>query len=248
MNQRENQELYRDLAKQIHAGIRNTATYPTDHPVCEQVIRKSFQILKGILRNQGAITLGVSDDRVFIDDAPLDFPSSFTRSLVREFRQKSIDSVTFVDTLSMKDLITFFTAMKPGDPNHKDNLASALVEKGVSSVKFNEIKYGRIRTQGGDQSPPEVFALNGEGKTSEKAHEEPVHASGTGEIQAFSKELIQELSDPFDKARKKACQRVLDLISSPKGNEVLAKNFLEISNAFLGRVEKEDDLSVLTSV
>jgi type IV pilus assembly protein PilB len=243
VTQRKNLQVYKEFAKIVHVGIQTATSYPADHPVRRQAIREAFQILRTIFHHHRKITLGVSGDRLFADDLPLDLPSFFVNSLTKKFREKSIDGVTFYQTLSLKDLVYFFEAMKPGYSEHQDDIGSTLIRKGISSITFNEMKYGRLATQRGDQGP-EVFVFNEPAGKYPEAHAEQVYAPEPAEIPIYSGQLLKELNESNEKTRRKALEGLLNFIASSSGNGALSRDFPEISKSLLGRLSDEEDLGI----
>jgi type II secretory ATPase GspE/PulE/Tfp pilus assembly ATPase PilB-like protein len=147
MNLRENSEgLFMDAIQQGQMAIRHTAAYPGDHPAPRESVSKSYETLADLLNKQDMLTVCVFGDKLVVDDVPIDGKNGIFAIFAKDLRQRDIDSITFHRGLSHNDFTIFLDAMikRPNILTQEGGVASILKQQGVSTIKLNEIKYGKI--------------------------------------------------------------------------------------------------------
>jgi type IV pilus assembly protein PilB len=152
------QDFLADTIKQIQVALKNSASYPEDHPSFSRAADKSYETLTSLLHEKDTLTLSVSDNKLLVDDEPIDGKAASAVKFAKELDQKSIDSVTFYRGLTLTDFKVFLSAMvnSPQILNQEGGVASILHENGVSTIQINEIKYGKIAE---DSSQPEMNTI-----------------------------------------------------------------------------------------
>jgi type IV pilus assembly protein PilB len=139
-------ELFVDALQQVQTAIRHTAAYPEDHPICNQILSKSYETLANLLNKQDTFTVGVFGEKLMVDDVPIEDKRTPFTSFARELGQKDIDSITFCRGLSQEDFNTFINVMikRPHVLINEGSVASILQHHRVSNIRLNEVKYGQI--------------------------------------------------------------------------------------------------------
>ena len=139
-------ELFMDALQQVQTAIKNTAAYPEDHPIPNQILSKSYDALANLLNKQDTFTVGVFGEKLMVDDVPVEGKHTPFTSFAKDLEQKDIDSITFCRGLSQKDFKTFLNAMikRPDVLSQEGGLASILQNQSVSNIRLNDVKYGQI--------------------------------------------------------------------------------------------------------
>jgi type IV pilus assembly protein PilB len=159
------EEVFADTIKEIHLSIKNIGSYPEDHPVSRQVISSTYETLVGLLHQQSSLTVTVFGDKLLVDDVPVDGKSAFSRSFARYLDRRTIDSVTFQRGLSLKEFKVFLNAMakSPSTLTQEGGVTSILDRHRVSTIKLNEIKYGRVSEESNELEDSHIIDyLSGE--------------------------------------------------------------------------------------
>jgi len=147
MNPRDkSEELYMDTVKEVQLAIKSTASYPSDHPTSRQIVGKSYETLADLLNKQDMLTVCVLGDRLVVDDVPIDGKNGIFATFAKDLRQRDIDSIAFHHGLSHNDFTTFLDTMikRPNILTQEGGVASILKQHGVSTIKLNGVKYGKI--------------------------------------------------------------------------------------------------------
>jgi type IV pilus assembly protein PilB len=161
MNPRKNrQEFFMDTIKHLNLAIKCAATYPGNHPVSFQTVSSSYETLINLLDKQSMVTLGVLGKKLMVDDALVKEKNIYSANFVRYLRQRAINSITFYRGLLLNDFRIFLAAMikSPSILSQEGGVASVLTQNGVSTIKLNEVKYGRI--SGDSQHSEDTHAIN----------------------------------------------------------------------------------------
>ena len=200
------EELFVDTIKEIHLAIKNIASYPEEHPATRESICKSHEALTNLLSKQTTLTVSVDGNKLLVDDVPVDSRNMFSAKFALDLEKRAIDSITFCRGLSERDFMTFLNAMieRPIVLSQEDGVASILQQHGISTIKLNEIKYGRISEKSKDLGLDErkrirddVTRLLSEGNNDE--------------VQKILKDLFKKLGDASWRARKKVAESLLDI-------------------------------------
>jgi len=135
-----------DTVKEIQLAIKTTASYPSDHPTSRRIVGKSYKTLTSLLHKQTAVTVCVFGDKLVVDDVPIDDKNGIFATFAKDLDQRRIDSITFYRGLSREHFTTFLDAMikRPDILTQKADVASILKHHGVSTIKLNGVKYGKI--------------------------------------------------------------------------------------------------------
>ena len=147
MDTKENiKELCMEAVQQVKMAIKHTASYPGNHPISRQVISKSFKNLTDLLKKQNTLTFGTFGGKLFAENMPIDGKKSLFDSFAKDLNRKDISSITFYRGLTQKDFTLFVDAMikRPGIVTPKDDVSSILNQHRISTIKLNEIKYGKV--------------------------------------------------------------------------------------------------------
>jgi len=138
--------LFMDAIKLVHLAIKSTASYPGDHPTSRQIVGKSYETLTDLLTRQNMLTVCVFGDKLVVDDVPIDGKNTIFATFAKILRQRDIDSITFYRGLSSNDFTTFLNTMikRPNILTQEGGVASILQHHGVSTIKLNGVKYGKI--------------------------------------------------------------------------------------------------------
>jgi len=169
MNPRDRrEELFVDTVKDIQLAIKTTASYPEDHPTARQIVDNSYETLADLLATQATVTVCVFGDKVVVDDVPIDGKNTLFTGFTKDLHQRAIESITFYRGLSQGDFTIFLDAMikRPGLLPHNGGVASVLKHHGVSTIRLNEVKYGKIAEEPGQLEDSHMLDyLRGESDT-----------------------------------------------------------------------------------
>jgi len=144
--QEAHQDFLADTIKQLQLAIKNNASYPGNHPAFSRAAEKSYETLMSLLDEEPTLTVGVSDNKLLLDDVAINGNAPAMVKFAKELDQREIDSITFYRGLTLTDFRAFLDAMvkSPTIMNQEGGVASILRERGVSTVQLNEFKYGKI--------------------------------------------------------------------------------------------------------
>jgi HEAT repeat protein len=138
--------LVRDLIRQLNVSLRNMRFYAAEHPTTTISVQKGYDALRQILDQKGQITVGVVQNTLIVDEAPLEDTDTFIARFTQELNVRNIESLTFYRDVSQEEFRSFLSCL-----NHDPGLllaeggAQKLFEtQGISHVVANQVKYGKI--------------------------------------------------------------------------------------------------------
>ncbi|MFA4915941.1 MAG: ATPase, T2SS/T4P/T4SS family [Syntrophales bacterium] len=144
MSLRDNLPL--DALQQVQTAIKNTASYPENHPITGLICSKSYETLSNLLDKQKTLTVCVFGEKLMVDDVPIDGKETTFANFAKDLEQKDIDSITFCHGLSEKEYKIFLNAMikRPYVLSQEGGVASILQHQRVCNIRLNDVKYGKI--------------------------------------------------------------------------------------------------------
>jgi type IV pilus assembly protein PilB len=237
-----NEELFLDTINQVHLAIKSTSVYPADHPITIEIINNSYEALANHLKTKNILTLSVNDSKLLVDDIPIVSKHNLPANFALDLDQRAIDSISFYRGLSRRDYMIFIKAMiqKPQHKSKTGDVASALKNSNVSTIRLNEFKYKKVSKDFKEDghghiinafdindenplTPPDVSMVELD-KQDHKNHaaDEPIH----GKPRIEEKKIHgSQKKEPLADDEKQVNEYIKDLLSCGKSNEI--ETFIE---------------------
>ena len=159
------QEYKNETLKHIYLTIKGISAYPLNHPSINKLVGKSYQMIQHTLKTKKFITATAIGETLLFDDIPINYKKIFAAGFASFLSKRNVDSLTFFRGLSINDFKTFLIILAERSDNLKTRggVANEIRKRGISHIKVNEIKYGKITDdkQGG-QTDAILNLLNGE--------------------------------------------------------------------------------------
>jgi type IV pilus assembly protein PilB len=169
----------------------------------------------------------------------------------------------FCRGLSRRDYLIFIKAIakKPLSRGKHGDVASILKNNGVSTIRINEITYGKVSKDATDR--PAQPAPIREKKVHDISKNEPFTDDGEGvigyidvllsggkskEIEAFVEDISFKTDDKTGDVRKRIAERLEDVTSALDEIDTLKDNFQKISNTLINWIKKESDADTYLAV
>ncbi|MFO8049632.1 MAG: hypothetical protein R6U29_11410 [Desulfosudaceae bacterium] len=143
-------ELKWDKAEQIKLSrmicllLNRAMMYQADHPHIKDSIAGLHQELTALLPQAATISLILNQDKLFLDDEPVDQRINTSR-IVALFKKTGIQSVSLLNGLSPEELRNFveiFTAA--GKYPDSEIMTAELQRRGVEYLKINHVFYKKV--------------------------------------------------------------------------------------------------------
>jgi type IV pilus assembly protein PilB len=252
--------------------MSSTAAYPEDHPISRQVIIKSYKTLTQHLRKQNELTITSLGTKLLVDDVPIDGKDTLTKNFATVLSQRAIDSITFYRGLSVKDFKIFLNTIieRPKVFSQEGGLASILKQYGVTTVKLDLVKYGKLSED--SRQLGKTHILNGDLDKEPETKKEEIHEhhgevpeqdesrkykenvirlleeGKTGEVKTVIQDLSKKLEDTSWQIRNKVAESFMAITSALDESQKLSENFQEISEVLIKRVEREHHIDTYLAV
>jgi type IV pilus assembly protein PilB len=265
-------KLFEEAIRQIQLAMSSTAAYPEDHPISRQVIIKSYKTLTQHLRKQNELTITSLGTKLLVDDVPIDGKDTLTKNFATVLSQRAIDSITFYRGLSVKDFKIFLNTIieRPKVFSQEGGLASILKQYGVTTVKLDLVKYGKLSED--SRQLGKTHILNGDLDKEPETKKEEIHEhhgevpeqdesrkykenvirlleeGKTGEVKTVIQDLSKKLEDTSWQIRNKVAESFMAITSALDESKKLSENFQEISEVLIKRVEREHHIDTYLAV
>lgn len=124
--------LVSDAVINLYAAYVNSLLYPYDHPLISDALRNAFQCLQKASQKKSVIIIDMVEGGVRVDGEPLEDLLVF-RNFSSWLKTNNIQSLTFVDGLTRRELISFHKIISL-KKNSEEDLVNTLLEKNVTNV------------------------------------------------------------------------------------------------------------------
>lgn len=124
--------LVSDALINLYSAYVNSLLYPYDNPLISDTLRNAFQCLEKVSQKKSVITVEVYEGGVMVNDEPLEDLLVF-RNFSSWLKTNNIRSLTFVDGLTRRELISFHKIISL-KKNPEEDLADTLLGKNVTNI------------------------------------------------------------------------------------------------------------------
>ncbi|MGA1791434.1 MAG: GspE/PulE family protein [bacterium] len=147
MPQKINQkDLFQNTIKELYHSLKGIGSYPADHPASIEPIKKTYQMVKKLLKTHDKLTTSVVNNTLLVEDIPINSKYDFSSKLIGDLTNRKIASFSFSRALTQSDLKHFLMMIskQPDNVTEGGGIGNALKKKGISSIKVDEIKYVQV--------------------------------------------------------------------------------------------------------
>ncbi|NIO03707.1 MAG: hypothetical protein GTN74_03580 [Proteobacteria bacterium] len=144
--------LLRNMIRQLNVAVVNTKVYAPDHPTTANSFQRSYDALKRIFEQKGELTLGVVENTLIVDEAPVEESDSLILKFIDELKSRNIEGLVFYPDISQEEFKAFLDCLseEPDQLIDGGGAQKYLESRGVSRILANEVKYGRLKDSLGD--------------------------------------------------------------------------------------------------
>ncbi|MDD2335032.1 MAG: HEAT repeat domain-containing protein [Geobacteraceae bacterium] len=192
---------------ELYKALKAIAFYPESHPLREEILRRAFQAVRGLMI-EGGLSLGVHRSGVsFLDREEKIESSRMTLALAKELFTREIQRLFFLPELSFSDFTAFLEllAQEPQRIISDGGVVKVLSQRGVTTVVANEINISAVFTKHASGKTDETFFAEGnflgEGEGSgekmgsaEGSTDDVASGKGTGSFGEVPLESLEDLT------------------------------------------------------
>jgi len=191
----------KDVIAEIYKSLKASAFYPANHPLRNDIIRQTYQLLLGFLHGKN-LALLITRNGLFAAEGGAAIENSLAaKSLARELFVREIQRLCFLPDLSMEEFECFLSLLT-ADPQKiiaDGGMEKALADREIRNIVTNEI---------------DITAVFTKKAVSEDETGEPAQASGMiGESRA-----IFELP-PVDDMEDMEVGEIIEAMKNESGDE-----------------------------
>lgn len=230
---------YNTSLSEFQKALKALTFYPDKHPLREEILRKSFQIIVNQAKDGGLSLIvrrngiSIADRDVVIDNNPINM------ALARELFAREVQQLTILPELSYEEFCHFLSilALEPHTIINGGGLADMLSATGIHSVIANEIDITTVFTRKMAGAPTEESVAEGESTDgSEEGPAEEFEQPEMGNDDQLSDLSIEELISLMDAEQSDDRYRMLARLLPNKGKllkeggefDRLFKNLLQL--------------------
>ena len=132
------------LSRMICLLLNRAMMYQSDHPHIKDSTAALHQELTALLPQAATISLILNQDKLFLDDEPVDQRINASR-IAALFKKTGIQSVSFLNGISPEEIhhfVEIFTAA--GKYPDSESMVAELQRRGVEYLKINHVFYKKV--------------------------------------------------------------------------------------------------------
>jgi hypothetical protein len=141
---RSEQELITDAIVELTTSKRKIGLYPKDHPKIRESLQGAFSDLQSLLESRGAITVGIAENMLMVDEVSLDMKNSALGDFARAFHSRGIAAVTFSPGLSIEELQLYHELMTARELPVGLGLAELTERRGISHIVLTPLDISKF--------------------------------------------------------------------------------------------------------
>ncbi len=163
---------------ELNRAVKILNFYPQGHPHRDEAVRNCYELLKGLVEEEGEVELQKVDKRVAVNGAHSHH--AFSTSLAREFFLRKIEAITFTRGFTEQDVLVFlglFVA-KPEEVLERGGAERIIIEENTQGLLVNDLTFEVIESEREQQKEHYAQADSREGDKEdnlEKKEEETIH-------------------------------------------------------------------------
>jgi len=144
---------------ELHKALKALAFYPESHPLREEILKRAFQSIKGLMKESGLSLVVHRNGLSFADRDEKIESSRMILSLAKELFTREIQRLFFLPDLTYSDFMAFLTllAQEPQRLIAEGGVARFLSQSGVTTIVANEINISAVFTKRAAGGPAEAF-------------------------------------------------------------------------------------------
>ncbi len=144
---------------ELHKALKALAFYPESHPLREEILRRAYQSIKGLMIESGLSLVVHRNGLSFADRDEKIESSRMILSLAKELFTREIQRLSFLPDLTYADFLAFLTllAQEPQRLIAEGGVARFLSQAGVTTIVANEINISAVFTKRASGGPAETL-------------------------------------------------------------------------------------------
>jgi HEAT repeat protein len=135
-----------DWIKEFALALKNVGLYSTEHPRGKESIARSYEKLKRLLQGRPSVTLGRSEGRLTLENAPLDRDRVVAAQIYSDLGDRGVQTINFAPGVTQEEYSNLLRSLllKPEKIHERGGLDLVLLDEGVSSINVNKARVGKI--------------------------------------------------------------------------------------------------------
>ncbi len=129
---------------ELMTSKRKIGLYPKDHPKIRESVQRAFVCLQGLLDSRGAVTVGIAENVLLVDEVSLDMKSPALRDFARGFHTRGIAAVTFVPGLTVEELQRYHEIMTGRELPVGQGLADTIEKSSISHIVLTPLDISKF--------------------------------------------------------------------------------------------------------
>lgn len=137
---------YTRMLKTLVLALRKLPLYPSGHRIIKTAINDPFRLLGQYLEKDKELTVGIKEDRILVEDKPLDTKEAWVTSFITDLKKLDIQTITFYKGLSIEELENFLRVLSanPDQIKSEGSIQELLIKKDITHVKFDQVLYEKV--------------------------------------------------------------------------------------------------------
>ena len=134
------------LVKRLELLTRTMQMFPAGHPSIKPTVTSFLGILKKFLTASGQVSLSIVGETVMVNDVTIRRKSKATEEFVRSLIDRKINSISFTEGTSVRDMMTFSEIFNrpPGYIVTHGGIGRLLESRGLETISVNRFHYELI--------------------------------------------------------------------------------------------------------
>ncbi len=136
-----NRGEYREqILKGINSALKSRKLYPPGHPAIITPVRKVFNLIGELLKDQNALLISRLNDTLVFDDQPLFESEKNYQEIIHRMRERNIEVIVLERGISEQEFTDFIDMLLEDNRLTARELNEALKERGITHISLKSLE------------------------------------------------------------------------------------------------------------
>ncbi len=126
------------------AALQRQSTYPDGHPLLRQAVARVHEQMDALLAGRDAVLVGVTPERLLIDDAPLANDGPSTRELARRLHRRDVGAIRLTPGADVDELGALLRAIARRDERDDQTAPGNSRQVALPHVQLFPLQFGGL--------------------------------------------------------------------------------------------------------
>ncbi len=124
------------ILRTLNGAIQSKKLYPPGHPSASVPAKKTFEFLSGYFAKKSKLVVGMVDDALVVENAPVVDAARDYPELITSLKQKNLEAIIFKKGINADELLSLFDLLSDEKPMEAEDVEKELALRAIKHVEL----------------------------------------------------------------------------------------------------------------